>query len=408
MSKIIVTLSLMITMMVFTRLLTKPVYADVALPSCPSLAQTTPTLLLNSHREATFTINVGNNQNYSGYKMDFICGLRIDAGPIKIGVTGVDAVKIGSTSISVDLDKSGTSLGYPCEFAYGPHTIIVKAVTSSGPVDQCIASYNVAYSGAQCQLEINPKTNITSATPISVSGKNLTPEGRFVFFFDNDAIDVANNPLARATFNVSGDVTISATGTFGPKSIPQQYITPGRHSVSLRQRKFYSGPFDLIWNAAEEDEFFFDPPLCSAVFRVGDPTNPGSALPAGIDLLNGCSASEIQAGRCTSSEGRIVPKCTDDPNHPAIATAIGCIHTNPAELVKDFMTFIIAISGGLAFLMMLIGAFGMLRSAGNPDSLHTGKDRLTSGIIGLLFVLFAVLLLQIIGAGILSLPDFKP
>lgn len=90
-----------------------------------------------------------------------------------------------------------------------------------------------------------------------------------------------------------------------------------------------------------------------------------------------------------------------DKDHPAIQTAIGCVHTNPAEFVTDFMKFAIGISGGLAFLMMLLGAFQMITSGGNPDSLNNGRTRLTSAIIGLLFVIFATLLMQIIGVDIL-------
>ena len=66
----------------------------------------------------------------------------------------------------------------------------------------------------------------------------------------------------------------------------------------------------------------------------------------------------------------------------------------------------LGIGGGIAFLFMLLGAFQMITSAGNPDSISAGKDRFTSAIIGLLFVIFSVLLLQIIGAGILKIPGF--
>ena len=89
-----------------------------------------------------------------------------------------------------------------------------------------------------------------------------------------------------------------------------------------------------------------------------------------------------------------------------IQTAIGCIHNAPEELVKDLLIFITAISGGLAFLMMLLGAFQMLTSAGNPDTLNAGKERLTSAVIGLLFIIFSLLLLRIIGFDILKLPEF--
>lgn len=98
--------------------------------------------------------------------------------------------------------------------------------------------------------------------------------------------------------------------------------------------------------------------------------------------------------------------CSTDELHPGFKTAIGCIHTNPTEFVKDFMTFLIAVAGGLTFLMMLLGAFEMLTSAGNPESLNNGRSRLTSAVIGLLFIIFAVLLMQIIGIGFLKLPGF--
>src|SRR3989338_1008953 len=99
-------------------------------------------------------------------------------------------------------------------------------------------------------------------------------------------------------------------------------------------------------------------------------------------------------------------KCEGETK-PAIKTAIGCIHTNPADLVQDVLKFALGIGGGLAFLMMLLGAFQMLTSAGNPETLQAGKDRLTSAIIGLLFIIFAVLLLQIIGVDILGIPGFE-
>lgn len=99
-------------------------------------------------------------------------------------------------------------------------------------------------------------------------------------------------------------------------------------------------------------------------------------------------------------------QCGVIPNDPAIATAIGCIHTSPVGFVKDFLKFALGIAGGLAFLLMLLGAFQMITSAGNPDTLAAGKDRLTNAVIGLLFVIFAVLLLQIIGVDILGIEGF--
>lgn len=160
--------------------------------------------------------------------------------------------------------------------------------------------------------------------------------------------------------------------------------------------------------------------------------SPGNKTPIGkyeahLDDLNGnhvCyvnyevkSEKDMAAGRQAAlekcikdgicSKGGGDPCDTKDNRGPAIKTAIGCVHTSPAEFVKDMMTFIIGISGGLAFLLMLLGAFQMLTSAGNPETLHAGRERLTNAVIGLLIVIFATLLLQIIGLDILQIPGFK-
>lgn len=115
-------------------------------------------------------------------------------------------------------------------------------------------------------------------------------------------------------------------------------------------------------------------------------------------------SKHIDPKLCTKAGG---VECGSDTN-PAIATAIGCIHTNPINFIEDLFKFLTAIGGGFAFLLMLLGAFQMVSSAGNPETLQAGRDRFQSALIGLLFVIFAVLLLKIIGVDILALPEFKP
>ncbi|MBI2596655.1 hypothetical protein HYW41_00680 [Candidatus Daviesbacteria bacterium] len=384
MSKVVfITISLLVVM-VASALLAYPVHA--ALPSCSSpTVQTNPTPLINNQRKAKFTINIGNNQNYADYKMEFRCG----------GNAVVDATKEGSTDISVEFDRSTTSS--PCEFSANTHEIVVKAVISNQDVDQCTATYRVLDSNTQCRLTINPDSGISSATKLEVSGENLTNGGRFSVFVDDDAIDFANNITGRALIDLpagpgAGNVD---TPQFGPKSIPQELMIPGAHMISLRQKTNTRDWFNLRKSEAD----FFGPPVCHITFTVGTPTNPGGVATAGA------APKVCKTGDPTCTLGGGIP-CPDGSN--GFSTAIGCIHTNPVEFAKDILKFAIGIGGGLAFLMMLLGAYQMLTSQGNPDILKAGQERLTSAVIGLLFVIFAVLFLQIIGVGILGLPDFKP
>jgi hypothetical protein len=89
-----------------------------------------------------------------------------------------------------------------------------------------------------------------------------------------------------------------------------------------------------------------------------------------------------------------------------VKTAVGCISSNPVTLAQQLITYILGFAGGVALLMMIIGAFEMVTSAGNPDSLKAGQERFVAAIIGLVFVVFAVTLMQIIGTDILDIPGF--
>lgn len=144
-------------------------------------------------------------------------------------------------------------------------------------------------------------------------------------------------------------------------------------------------------------------PICPAItFAVGVGGIITQPSPAATQQCKKASDPSFRKGvdrPCTEGGGI---SCDAD----GISTAIGCIHTQPAALVKDVLKFLIGISGGIALLLMALGAFGMITSAGNPESLQAGKDRFTQAFIGLLFVIFSVLLLQLIGVDILGIPGF--
>lgn len=402
MSKIVEFVNLLISLSVLLLISTNYVYAQQA--NCS--VKTEPSPLYSTTPSGKFIVNVGNNNNYEKYKMEFECGIKPN-----IDFAGKEA---GSTTNIIRYLINNSSFGIqPCEFEGGTsHTIKVFAVTPTGQeVEQCSVSYTVLDADTQCRLTVNPTTGIGSATQLTVSGENLTPGQRFVFFFDNNAVNMADdaivpqvvpNNLVGADFirdQKNGNVN---TSTFGPKSIPQELMTPGNHTVSLRRRN-KTVNFNLIsseiTNSTTPIKAFFDPPFCPVSCSVTADSKGECFAPGTVSTTTPCTDPKT----CSSAGG--IP-CTDDPKNPGIVTAIGCIHTNPVVLVKDISTFVVGIGGGLAFLMMLLGAFQMLTSAGNPETLAAGKDRLTSAIIGLLFVIFAVLLMQIIGLDILGLPGF--
>lgn len=82
------------------------------------------------------------------------------------------------------------------------------------------------------------------------------------------------------------------------------------------------------------------------------------------------------------------------------------IPSSPGGFVRFFVTTAIGVVGGLAFLLLLFGGLRILTSAGDPASLNEGREIIVSAIAGLLFVIFAIILLKLIGLQILQIPGF--
>ena len=122
-----------------------------------------------------------------------------------------------------------------------------------------------------------------------------------------------------------------------------------------------------------------------------------------ISTLN--SVSETCNFIKDATENTKCVKCTT--NGAGAWTAIGCIKTDISGFFSTLLTFGISIAGGIAFLLILLGGFQILTSAGNPEQLNAGKELVGSAITGLLLIIFSVFFLKIIGVDILGLPGWR-
>ncbi len=89
-----------------------------------------------------------------------------------------------------------------------------------------------------------------------------------------------------------------------------------------------------------------------------------------------------------------------------INTALGCIPVEFSEFVPWMIVRLVGISGGIAFLLMIFGGFKVMTSAGDPKGVQSGSEMLSSAVIGLLFIIFSVFLLELIGVHLLAIPQF--
>ena len=87
-------------------------------------------------------------------------------------------------------------------------------------------------------------------------------------------------------------------------------------------------------------------------------------------------------------------------------TAVGCIPTNATSIVQSLIKIGLSVAGGVALLMILAAGFIFSTSQGDPKRTNEAKELMTSAIIGLLFIIFSVTMLQFIGVNVLRIPGF--
>lgn len=75
-------------------------------------------------------------------------------------------------------------------------------------------------------------------------------------------------------------------------------------------------------------------------------------------------------------------------------------------VVQSILNIIFSLAGGVAFLYLLYGSFIIAVSQADPERLNYGKRVVSGAIIGLIFTLGSVLLVNFIASGILKVPGF--
>lgn len=135
------------------------------------------------------------------------------------------------------------------------------------------------------------------------------------------------------------------------------------------------------------------------VEQVCNETNPGTnpnVETAAFDLCSQVATGSEAHEQCVACQ----------LEEEGVWTAVGCIPAEPSSLIKAVITIGVGMGGGVALLMTLIGGFLLTTSQGNPKQQETAKEMITSAVIGLLFVMFSVVILQFIGVTIFQIPGF--
>lgn len=88
------------------------------------------------------------------------------------------------------------------------------------------------------------------------------------------------------------------------------------------------------------------------------------------------------------------------------ASAFGTMQTDPAGFIKTIFGILLSASGGIALLLIIKSGYQILTSRGKPEQIQQGRDQLIAAIVGLVFLIFSFVFLQLIGFDILKIPGF--
>lgn len=250
-------------------------------------------------------------------------------------------------------------------------------------VDECQALEESIQSCSFLSFVLSEE-NITLNEPFSVRGQ-VSP----LLDTNQCGIQAVTDPR----LVVSGPEGNLHNQTYSPGSEINATITPtqlGEHNVR------FSITTSVVPGAGSSVE-------CNSSFRVCAPGDAGcSSTMSNNDSGNPYAVCETNLK--PGSQAYI--DCTECYGKKGIWTAIGCISQDPRNLVSKLINFGIGISGGIALIIILASAFSLTVSQGDVKKTTDAKEWLTAAIIGLVFIILSVSILEFVGSTVLRIPGF--
>ncbi|MBI5045247.1 MAG: hypothetical protein HZC02_04935, partial [Candidatus Levybacteria bacterium] len=135
-------------------------------------------------------------------------------------------------------------------------------------------------------------------------------------------------------------------------------------------------------------------------FVVGDgqiPEEPKSPPPPCVEGIKYDFSGNGVIGEKTNLNPNI-DLCTE------YASSIGNIPTEATAFVGKFFAILLSISGGIILLLLIYSGYQIITSQGVPEKIKEARERITSAIVGLLFLVLSLVILQVIGVDLLKIP----
>lgn len=120
----------------------------------------------------------------------------------------------------------------------------------------------------------------------------------------------------------------------------------------------------------------------------------------------------LQTPPPTISSSLLPPPCAkadadkNNGNCSIIQTALGNINTGVPGFIKWLITLILSVAGSIVLLIIIATGYRLMASQGDPEKVKEAREGLTAAIVGLLFIIFSLVILQFITISVLHIPAF--
>jgi hypothetical protein len=133
--------------------------------------------------------------------------------------------------------------------------------------------------------------------------------------------------------------------------------------------------------------------VVTSVISVCGPSSGSSVGGIGGALPNPpappCAPNAMVKGKCT-----------------AVITAFGRVSTEPGQFITRLFAILLGGAGGIAVILIMRSGYRIMTARGNPEGIQQGREQFVAAIVGLMFLVFSFVLLQVIGIDILRIPNF--
>ena len=124
--------------------------------------------------------------------------------------------------------------------------------------------------------------------------------------------------------------------------------------------------------------------ICDQIKNDPNSSAPSSAYQKCLDCMGGSDSTEVKG----------------------VWTAVGCIKTEPQSIITTVIKIGLSVAGGAALLMILAASFIISTSAGDAKKFTEGKEMISNAVIGLVFIILSITVLQFIGVTLFHIPGF--